>query len=106
MKTSVATGTTAVERGDVRWLCKVKPDCALYGIAQSGSCLDEVFKFRLSVLDSKGSDSRFDTPYPPMWDTAYWAFLGVRTTFDIFQNLRIYVGTDTPYLLDGYGVLM
>ncbi|GJQ97231.1 hypothetical protein Tco_0008370 [Tanacetum coccineum] len=56
MKTSVATGTTAVERGDVRWLCKVKPDCALYGIAQSGSCLDEVFKFRLSVLDSKGND--------------------------------------------------
>ncbi|GJX18572.1 hypothetical protein Tco_0221249 [Tanacetum coccineum] len=36
-----------------------------------------------------------DTPYRAMWDTAYWGFLGVRTT----------VGTDTPYLLDGYGVL-
>ncbi|GKC42063.1 hypothetical protein Tco_1059785, partial [Tanacetum coccineum] len=39
-----------------------------------------------------------DTPYRAMWDTPYWGFLGVRTTFDIFQNLR----TDTPYLLDGY----
>ncbi|GJY21369.1 hypothetical protein Tco_0393935 [Tanacetum coccineum] len=39
--------------------------------------------------------NRVDTPYPSMWDTAYWGFLGVRTT----------VGTDTPYLLDGYGVL-
>ncbi|GJS89719.1 hypothetical protein Tco_0772355, partial [Tanacetum coccineum] len=54
MKTSAAIGTIAVERGDVRWLYKVKPDCALYGIAQSGSCLDEVFEFRLSILDSKG----------------------------------------------------
>ncbi|GJV38071.1 hypothetical protein Tco_1410548 [Tanacetum coccineum] len=34
-------------------------------------------------------------------DTAYWGFLGVRTTFDIFQNLR----TDMPYLLAGYGIL-
>ncbi|GJV93667.1 hypothetical protein Tco_1541480 [Tanacetum coccineum] len=29
-------------------------------------------------------------------DTAYWGFLGVGTTF----------GTDTPYLPDGYGVLV
>ncbi|GJT85726.1 hypothetical protein Tco_1067443 [Tanacetum coccineum] len=36
-----------------------------------------------------------------MWDTAYWGFLELRTTFDIFHNLR----TDTPYLLDGYVVL-
>ncbi|GKC85373.1 hypothetical protein Tco_1141090 [Tanacetum coccineum] len=36
-----------------------------------------------------------------MWDTKYWGFLGVRPTFDIFQNLR----TDTSYLLAGYGVL-
>ncbi|GJV84948.1 RNA-directed DNA polymerase, eukaryota, reverse transcriptase zinc-binding domain protein, partial [Tanacetum coccineum] len=42
-----------------------------------------------------------DTPYRAMWDTAYWGFLRVRTTFDIFQNLR----TDTPYLLDRYDVL-
>ncbi|GJV74363.1 ribonuclease H-like domain-containing protein [Tanacetum coccineum] len=28
--------------------------------------------------------NRVDTPYPSMWDTAYWGFLGVRTTFDIF----------------------
>nr|GEV03218.1 hypothetical protein [Tanacetum cinerariifolium] len=42
-----------------------------------------------------------DTPYRAMWDTAYWGFLGVRTMFVILQNPR----TDTPYLLDGYGVL-
>ncbi|GJW69269.1 hypothetical protein Tco_0123693 [Tanacetum coccineum] len=36
-----------------------------------------------------------DTLYQAMWDTAYWGFLGVRTT----------IGTDTPYLLDGYDVL-
>ncbi|GJS09002.1 RNA-directed DNA polymerase, eukaryota [Tanacetum coccineum] len=45
MTTSAATGTTTVERGDVRWLCKAKPDGAFYGIAQPGSCL----------LDSKGA---------------------------------------------------
>ncbi|GJT13138.1 hypothetical protein Tco_0860180 [Tanacetum coccineum] len=28
-----------------------------------------------------------DTPYRAMWDTAYWECLGVRTTFDIFQNI-------------------
>ncbi|GJX25395.1 hypothetical protein Tco_0231691 [Tanacetum coccineum] len=65
-------------------------------------------------------------------DTAYWGFLGVGTTFDIFQNiilipyleygvlspldtaywslifcgLLVSAGTDTPYLLDGYGVLV
>ncbi|GJR87044.1 putative ribonuclease H-like domain-containing protein [Tanacetum coccineum] len=64
-------------------------------------------------------------------DTAYWGFLGVGTTFDIFQNiilipyleyavlspldtaywslvfcgLFVSVGTDTPYLLDGYDSL-
>ncbi|GJR11685.1 putative reverse transcriptase domain-containing protein [Tanacetum coccineum] len=36
-----------------------------------------------------------DTPYQAMWDTAYWGFLGVRTT----------VGMDTSYLLDGYNIL-
>ncbi|GJW33767.1 hypothetical protein Tco_0053799 [Tanacetum coccineum] len=71
-----------------------------------------------------------DMPYPPMWDTAYWGFLGVRITFDIFQNIHILYfqydvlissgygvliffplwslvseGTDAPYLLDGYDVL-
>ncbi|GKC19234.1 hypothetical protein Tco_1021384 [Tanacetum coccineum] len=30
-----------------------------------------------------------DTPYRAMWDTAYWGFLGVRTTFDIFQNIHL-----------------
>ncbi|GJW03652.1 hypothetical protein Tco_1562508, partial [Tanacetum coccineum] len=64
-----------------------------------------------------------DTPYRAMWDTTYWEFLGVRTTFDIFQNIHLLyleydilnsldtaywilflrglqrsVGTDTPYL--------
>ncbi|GJT50702.1 hypothetical protein Tco_0976859 [Tanacetum coccineum] len=65
-------------------------------------------------------------------DTVYWGFLSVWTTFDIFQNiilipyleysvlspldmaywslffcgLLVSAGTDTPYLLDGYGVLV
>ncbi|GJS57863.1 hypothetical protein Tco_0652647 [Tanacetum coccineum] len=64
-------------------------------------------------------------------DTAYYGFLGVGTTFDIFRNIYILylrygvlslfgygvlsfitlwslvsAGTDTPYLLDGYGVLV
>ncbi|GJR68935.1 hypothetical protein Tco_0015000 [Tanacetum coccineum] len=65
-------------------------------------------------------------------DMAYWGFLRVGTTFDIFQNiilipyleygvlspldmaywslifcgLLVSAGTDTPYLLDGYGVLV
>ncbi|GJT59615.1 hypothetical protein Tco_1003148 [Tanacetum coccineum] len=30
-----------------------------------------------------------DTPYRAMWDTTYWGFLRVGTTFDIFQNLHI-----------------
>ncbi|GJX77790.1 hypothetical protein Tco_0324601 [Tanacetum coccineum] len=30
-----------------------------------------------------------DTPYRAMWDTTYWGFLGVRTTFDIFQNILL-----------------
>ncbi|GJW54057.1 hypothetical protein Tco_0098142 [Tanacetum coccineum] len=28
-------------------------------------------------------------PYRAMWDTAYRRFLGVRTTFDIFQNILL-----------------
>ncbi|GJV21005.1 retrovirus-related pol polyprotein from transposon TNT 1-94 [Tanacetum coccineum] len=43
-----------------------------------------------------------DTSYRAMWDKAYWGFLRVRTTVDIFKNLR----TDTPYLFYGYGVLV
>ncbi|GJW20922.1 hypothetical protein Tco_0031544 [Tanacetum coccineum] len=65
-------------------------------------------------------------------DTTYWGFHGVGTTFDIFQNiiliqyleygvlspldmaywslifcgLLVSAGMDTPYLLDGYGVLV
>ncbi|GKD25408.1 hypothetical protein Tco_1231622, partial [Tanacetum coccineum] len=64
-------------------------------------------------------------------DMAYREFLGVGTTLDIFQNIHILylqygvlvfsgygvlilfpswslvsTGTDTPYLLDGYGVLV
>ncbi|GJR74500.1 hypothetical protein Tco_0086865 [Tanacetum coccineum] len=65
-------------------------------------------------------------------DTAYWGFLGVGTTFDIFQNiilipyleydvlspldtaywslflcgLLVSAGTDMPYLFYGYGVLV
>ncbi|GKE68045.1 hypothetical protein Tco_1526117, partial [Tanacetum coccineum] len=58
------------------------------------------------------SGSRLDTAYPCIgygvsmyWirrihvlDTAYWGFLGVGTTFDIFQNIIL-----IPYL--EYGVL-
>ncbi|GJX92952.1 zf-CCHC domain-containing protein [Tanacetum coccineum] len=68
--------------------------------------------------------------YQAMWDTAYWGLLGVKTTFDIFRNILLLyceydvlvfsgygvlilfpswsllsVGTNTPYLLAGYGVL-
>ncbi|GJY19099.1 retrovirus-related pol polyprotein from transposon TNT 1-94 [Tanacetum coccineum] len=64
-------------------------------------------------------------------DTAYWGFLGVGTTLDIFQNIHILflkydvlsifgygvlsfnplwslvsAGTNTPYLRDGYDVLV
>ncbi|GJU83631.1 hypothetical protein Tco_1285996 [Tanacetum coccineum] len=56
-------------------------------------------------------------------DTAYWGFLRLGTTFDIFQNIHILylrysvlsfiplwslesAGTDTPNLLDGCGVLV
>ncbi|GKC97752.1 putative RNA-directed DNA polymerase, partial [Tanacetum coccineum] len=33
--------------------------------------------------------NRVDTSYPSMWDTAYWGFLGVRTTLDIFKNILL-----------------
>ncbi|GKD80632.1 hypothetical protein Tco_1347471, partial [Tanacetum coccineum] len=38
-------------------------------------------------------------------DTAYWGFLGVGTTFDIFQNLHILYFQYGVLVFSGYGVL-
>ncbi|GJU85598.1 hypothetical protein Tco_1293144 [Tanacetum coccineum] len=46
-----------------------------------------------------------DTPYRAMWDTAYWGFLGVRTTFDIFQNILLLYCEYGVLMSPGYGVL-
>ncbi|GJT31638.1 hypothetical protein Tco_0922057 [Tanacetum coccineum] len=50
------------------------------------------------VIEGLAVWKQVDTPYRAMWDTAYWGFLGVRTTFDIFQNILL--------LYCEYGVLM
>ncbi|GJW01927.1 hypothetical protein Tco_0413788 [Tanacetum coccineum] len=39
-------------------------------------------------------------------DTAYWGFLGVGTTFDIFQNIHILYLQYGVLSLSGYGVLL
>ncbi|GKF78273.1 hypothetical protein Tco_0230743 [Tanacetum coccineum] len=39
-------------------------------------------------------------------DTAYWKFLGVRTTFDIFQNIHILYLKYGVLDSSGYGVLI
>nr|GEU54011.1 ribonuclease H-like domain-containing protein [Tanacetum cinerariifolium] len=44
---------------------------------------------------------KVDTPYQAMWDMAYWDFLESSILHCYLQS----VGTDTPYLLDGYDVL-
>nr|GEU42848.1 hypothetical protein [Tanacetum cinerariifolium] len=46
-----------------------------------------------------------DTPYQAMWDTAYWGFLGVMTTFDIFQNILLLYCEYGVLMSPGYGVL-
>ncbi|GKD86287.1 retrovirus-related pol polyprotein from transposon TNT 1-94 [Tanacetum coccineum] len=46
-----------------------------------------------------------DTPYRAMWDTAYWGFLGVRTTSDIFQNILLLYCEYGILMSPGYGVL-
>ncbi|GJU23981.1 hypothetical protein Tco_1162602 [Tanacetum coccineum] len=46
-----------------------------------------------------------DTPYRAMWDMAYWGFLGVRTTFDIFQNILLLYCEYGVLMSPGYGVL-
>ncbi|GKF03365.1 hypothetical protein Tco_0030288, partial [Tanacetum coccineum] len=38
-------------------------------------------------------------------DTAYWGFLGVRTTLDIFQNIHILYLLYGVLTSSGYGVL-
>ncbi|GKG32165.1 hypothetical protein Tco_0427115, partial [Tanacetum coccineum] len=38
-------------------------------------------------------------------DTAYWGFLGVGTTIDIFQNLHILYHGYGVWMSSGYGVL-
>ncbi|GJY01619.1 hypothetical protein Tco_0359771 [Tanacetum coccineum] len=68
-------------------------------------------------------DRKLDTPYPMEvdtpysaidqnsirriqgLDTAYWGFLGVGTTFDIFQNIHILYLEYGVLSLSGYGVL-
>ncbi|GKD03799.1 hypothetical protein Tco_1178773, partial [Tanacetum coccineum] len=60
--------------------------------------------------------SKLDMPYLVRYgiskglDTAYWVFLGVGTTLDIFQNIHIlYLQYDARIrriFLDGYGVLV
>nr|GEU97290.1 hypothetical protein [Tanacetum cinerariifolium] len=40
------------------------------------------------------------------FDTAYWVFLGVGTTFDIFQNIRILYPLYDVLSSSGYGVLI
>ncbi|GKA44573.1 hypothetical protein Tco_0737297 [Tanacetum coccineum] len=39
-------------------------------------------------------------------DTAYWGFLGVGTTFDIFQNIHILYLQYGVLVFSGYGVLI
>nr|GEX92559.1 hypothetical protein [Tanacetum cinerariifolium] len=46
-----------------------------------------------------------DTPYQAMWDTMYWGFLRVRTTFDIFQNILLLYYEYGILMSPGYGVL-
>ncbi|GJT78525.1 reverse transcriptase domain, reverse transcriptase zinc-binding domain protein [Tanacetum coccineum] len=41
-----------------------------------------------------------------MWDTAYWGFLRVRTTFDILQNIHLLYLEYGVYVSPGYGVLV
>nr|GEV06842.1 hypothetical protein [Tanacetum cinerariifolium] len=43
---------------------------------------------------------------PNVLDTAYWGFLGVRTTFDIFQNIHILYLQYGVLVFTGYGVLI
>ncbi|GJW71555.1 retrovirus-related pol polyprotein from transposon TNT 1-94 [Tanacetum coccineum] len=63
-----------------------------------------MFKLDLDPLAPR-SGSRFDTPYRAMWDTAYWGFLGVRSTFDIFQNILLLYYEYDVLMSPGYGVL-
>ncbi|GJX38406.1 hypothetical protein Tco_0251709 [Tanacetum coccineum] len=51
--------------------------------------------FMPHIFDVKAGE--VDTSYRAMWDTAYWGFLRVRTTFDIFQNLHILYPLNTAY---------
>ncbi|GJT33149.1 reverse transcriptase domain-containing protein, partial [Tanacetum coccineum] len=67
-------------------------------------CINQLNEY--AVLDREldtPSGSRFDTAYP--LDTAYWGFLGVGTTLDIFQNIHILFLEYGVLSLSGYGVL-
>ncbi|GJR88991.1 reverse transcriptase domain-containing protein [Tanacetum coccineum] len=46
-----------------------------------------------------------DASYREMWDTMYWGFLGVRTTFDIFQNILLLYYEYGILMSPGYNVL-
>ncbi|GKD33668.1 hypothetical protein Tco_1249177, partial [Tanacetum coccineum] len=46
-----------------------------------------------------------DTSYRALWDTAYWGFLGLRTRFDIFQNILLLYYEYGVLISPGYNVL-
>ncbi|GJU36957.1 hypothetical protein Tco_1185311 [Tanacetum coccineum] len=57
------------------------------------------------LLNYLGSGSRFDMAYPRDWIRRIGGFLGVRTTFDIFQNIHILYLEYGVLTSSGYGVL-
>ncbi|GKA29202.1 putative reverse transcriptase domain-containing protein [Tanacetum coccineum] len=73
---------------------KVAPFEALYGR-----------KCRSPICWAKGLESvRYGVSN--ILDTAYWGFLGVGTTFDIFQNIHILYLQYGVLVFSGYGVLV
>ncbi|GJU60457.1 hypothetical protein Tco_1238223 [Tanacetum coccineum] len=58
---------------------------------QSSESCEKCFNLDAELLKKQNtSGSRFDTAYPSIRygiSTAYWGFLGVGTTLDIFQNI-------------------
>ncbi|GJT85477.1 hypothetical protein Tco_1067194 [Tanacetum coccineum] len=68
-----------------------------YSPTRMSSVGQEVYPVRWSFV--------VDTPYRAMWDTAYWECLGVRTMFDIFQNILLLYCEYGVLMSPGYGVL-
>ncbi|GKB15606.1 hypothetical protein Tco_0849529, partial [Tanacetum coccineum] len=66
-----------------------------------------VLKCLLDDRNSRlGSGSQFDTAYPRGWIRRIGGFLGVFTTFDIFQNIHILYLQYGVLTSSGYGVLI